>query len=115
MLGEIVGRQVAPDVTSELPVSLAVVGPYGRPLERAEHALGLTIGPRMAGASQTVLDAMSSAKSSERTMEPVAELLAGRVELDAVVHGVRVDAVGDGLAECLEERDRGAGGGPQSF
>ncbi len=112
MLSKVVGRQVVGDMPPELPVGL-VSGRYSRCLfERANHALGLAIGPRLVGARQTVLDVASPAELVEGVGGPVTARLAGVRKLNIVVGQDGVVAVRNGSDERLEERDGGEGSGP---
>jgi hypothetical protein len=97
---------------SELPVGL-VSGRSSRCLiERANHALGLTIGPRLVEARQTVLDVASPAELVEGVGGPVTARLVGVRKLNIVVGQDGVVAVWNGSEERIEERDGGEGSGP---
>jgi len=76
-----------------------------RVLDRAVHPLNLTIGPRVVGLGQSVLDPIRLADHVETHRPgvdgvPIAGLLG---ELDTVVSENRVDPIGHGLEHVLEE------------
>ncbi|GAN79074.1 hypothetical protein SAMN02746095_02261 [Acidocella aminolytica 101 = DSM 11237] len=76
--------------------------------DRLVHPLDLAVGPGMILLHQTVLNPVGFADHVEAHLPricciPVAGLLG---ELDAVVSNERVDAIGDGLEQMLEELTR---------
>jgi hypothetical protein len=84
----------------------------GSLLDRAVHALGLTVGPGMIGFRQAVLDAVTPARPVERVApkacRDTASVPGKTGELDAVVGQHRMDLVGNG---CHQERCRRFGVG----
>jgi len=88
---------------------IVVVIPFdGGLLDRAVHALDLTIGPRVVRFGQAMLDPVCLADQieahfSESDAVAVARLLS---ELDAIVRQDRVDAVRNGLKEVFKELPR---------
>ena len=55
----------------ELPMGLVVIAPDGGVLEGSVHPLDLTVGPRMLGLGQTMLDLVLATDAVEH-VEPVA-------------------------------------------
>jgi hypothetical protein len=54
--GEVLGCQEVREVRSQLIVGFVVEASYSRVLDRSVHWLDLTVGPRMVGLGQAVLD-----------------------------------------------------------
>jgi len=87
----------------------------GRLLDRAVHALSLTVGPGMVGLGQTVLDAVSPTHPVERVPPKAcrgAASVPGKVgKLDTVIGQHRVDFVGNGCHQVIQECRRRLGVG----
>ena len=106
-LGEVVGHEEGMDVRFELSVRAVMVALDGRLLEGSVHPLDLTIGPRMVGFGQPMLDAVGMAKPVEHMDAPTSRgpepVLRQVRELDAVIGQHGVDFVGDGFDQGIEE------------
>jgi hypothetical protein len=101
-LGEIVGIDEVREVSAKLLMASVVVAPDGRFLERAVHAFDLSVGPRMVGLGQPVLDITLLADAIEHVDAVLRgwsiAMLRQVAELDAVVgdDGVHLR----GIAPC---------------
>jgi len=108
-LGEVVGVEEGFEVFSELPVALVVIPPDSRFLEGTVHALDLPVGPGMVRLSEAVLDAVLAANAVEHVQSVTscrAHTPRGHIaELNAVVRQHRVDGVGHGFDQGLQEAD----------
>lgn len=84
-----------------------VEGADSRVLDGSDHAFSLAIGPRMIGPGQPVLDAALGADPSEDVGEKAGlGPLVVLDELNAVIRQYRVDLVGNGHKQSLEETRR---------
>ena len=63
---EIVGIQEAAQTVAELFMAVVVIGFQGGFLDRPVHPLHLTVGPRMIGLGQPVLDAIAKTNAVKR-------------------------------------------------
>jgi len=108
-----VGVDEVGKVSFELIVSIVMVALNGRFLDRAVHALDLTVCPRMLDLGQAMFDAVFLAADIEhvRHVSSCRTISVARREgkLDAIVGEHRVDFVGNGRDQSFEE---GCGGGP---
>src|SRR5262245_59105908 len=104
----VVGVDEVSKVSFELIMSIIMVTLDGRFLDRAVHALDLTIGPRMLDLGQPMFDAILLAAQIEH-MCRVSWRRAVRVswwesELDPIIGEDRVDLVWDSRDQSFEER-----------
>jgi len=119
--GEVVGVEEGGQMFLQVGMGQVVVGADGGFLEGAVHAFDLAVGPGMVGFGQAVVEVVAGAGVFEGVRpEELARghgqpdlghgrtAVARRGEVGAVVRQDRVDPVGDGLDERLEE----VGGGP---
>ena len=79
----------------------------GRLLDRAIHALSLTVGPGMVRLRQTVFDAMSPTRPVKRVTPKArrgAASVPGKVgKLDTIIGQHRVDFVGNGCNQVIQK------------
>ena len=114
--GKVISSNEVCEVSSKLIVTVVVVALYGGFFDGAIHALHLTVGPGMVGLGEAMMNVMTMADpvegmSTQPSGWPLAIL--GQVsELDAVVGEHGVDAIGNGLHQCLEEGSRRLHVGP---
>ena len=73
----VVGIQKELDVPAQVVITAVVISSHGDVLQRAVHAFDLTVGPRMVGPDQPVLDAMLFTGVAESVAAPGTGLLAG--------------------------------------
>ncbi len=90
---------------SQLIVGFVVEAFYSRVLDRSVHPLDLTLGPRMIGHGQPVLDPVGLADHVESHRSgvdgvPVPGMLC---DLDAIIGKNRVDLIGHSLKHVLQE------------
>ena len=105
--GEVVGGDEVAEVAAELVVAVVVVAFDGCFLDRPVHPFDLAVGPRMVRLGQPMLDAMALAgpiegMATQHRSWPFA-VLREVGELDAVVGEHRVDEVGHGVDQGVEE------------
>ena len=95
--GEVVGGEKVNQVGTELCVAVVVVALNGGFLDGAVHALDLSVGPRMIGLSQAMVDALPKTDPIKRVTTKTggrALTVLGQVgELNAVVGQHGVDAI----------------------
>jgi hypothetical protein len=104
LLGVVVGGQPVADVASQIIERGIVEGVDGGILDRADHSLGLTVGPRVIWLCQPVLDAVLGADGAEYVCHEAAFRLPVVLdELHAVVGQHGVDLIGNGPDQGLEE------------
>jgi diguanylate cyclase (GGDEF)-like protein len=94
-------------VLSELAMRVVVIAPDGCLFERPVHSLDLTVGPRMVGLGEAMIDVVLAADTIEH-VQPVASGRAGSMlnavtELDAIIGEDGVYPVGDSLYQRCEE------------
>ena len=87
-------------------MTVVVVTLNGGFLDGSVHALDLTVGPRMVGFGQTMLDTARMQRRSKgwprESRWPLSVL--GQVgELDAIVGQYGVDAIGNGCHQCFKK------------
>ena len=103
----VVGIDEVGEVGFELIVSVVIVALDGRFLDRAVHALDLTIGPGMLDLGQPMFDAIFLAAHTEHVCHVScrrAVCVARREsELDPIVGENRVDLVGNSRDQSFEE------------
>ncbi len=91
----------------ELLVAVVVVAPDGGFLDGAVHPFDLTIGPRVIGLGEAVLDAVAPAGAIEGVAAPPGgwslAILWQVGELDAVVGEHDMDLIGNGSHESIQE------------
>ena len=63
--GDVVGVQEVGEVRAQPAVAVVVVAAHGRLLNRTVHAVDLSVGPRVVGLGQAVLDAVLAAAEIE--------------------------------------------------
>ena len=102
---EVVGREEVGEVCLQLVVAVVVEPFHSRVLDRSVHPFDLTVGPRMIGLGQPVLDPVGLADHVESHRPggdgiPVPGLLC---ELDATIGKNRVDLIGHGFEHVLQE------------
>jgi len=104
---KVVGINEGLQVLSQLVVAVVVVALDRGFLDRAIHALDLSVGPGMVGLGRSVLDVVGQADSIEhmQAQSRRGAVPSGRqvAELDAVVGEDRVDPVGHGVEQGLQE------------
>ncbi len=94
-LGNVVRIQEGVQVLFQFLVACIVVALHGRILQCPVHAFDLTVGPRVVGFGQPVLDLVFPAYANKDMLPCIAIPFAVRA-LDAVVGQNRMDAVGHG-------------------
>ena len=111
-----VGRHEVREMGAELVVAIVMEAFDRRVLDRAVHPLDLAIGPRGGRPRKPVLDPVGLADHVEAHLPGTGGVTVARLfgELDAVVGQDRMDAVGDGLRQMLQELPSGAPVGPTS-
>jgi len=123
--GEVIGVDEIAQMSSQLIVGLVEVTFDGCVLDGAVHPLDLTVGPRMLGLGQAMIDIVEGAGIFKGMREEGLSLgdhlldlgwgpgLAGGVgEVGSVVGEDRVDSVGDSLDEAAQEVGGGATASP---
>jgi hypothetical protein len=65
VFGEVVGRSEGQDTRFQALEVFVMEGLHGRIFDRPVHSLGLSVGPRMVGLGQTVLDVVLDADAIE--------------------------------------------------
>lgn len=108
-LGEIIRHQERVEMLFELVVRMIVMASHRGVLERAIHAFDLPVGPRVVGFREAMVDTVVAAEAiKEMRGQPGgrAGAIAGSMtELTAVVRQDRVDRIGHGFDQGLQERD----------
>ena len=105
--GEVVGVEEVVQVRFELVVGVVEVSLDGGVFDGSVHAFDLPIGPGMVGLGQPVFDSMNETEPVKGMATEACgwslAVLRQIVELDAVIGEHGVDAIWNGLEQCLEE------------